>query len=213
VTRDQEERRILIEMSDIIEEELNVKDVIFRENEEDLVEYSVKANFRILGKQLGRDMKAAAGRIAELSSTEILSLLEGATLSVGFEGAEHSSIDITQESVVIQRSEKENLKVLNEGALTVALDPEITDDLYQEGVVRDLVRSIQNLRKESGLEVTDRIRLYLGGSDKVKESVEAFEDHLLQETLAEKWFWEEKEISQDVACGDDEPCRLALEKV
>ncbi len=213
VTRDLEEKKILKEMADIIEEELNVKSVIFRDNEEDLVEYSVKANFRVLGKQLGKDMKAAAAKIAELSSSEILSLMEGNTLTVDFEGAEHNSIEITQESVVVNRSEKENLKVLNEGALTVALDPEITDDLYKEGIVRDVVRSIQNLRKESGLEVTDRIRIYLAGADKVKDAVEAYEDHLLQETLGDKWFWEEKSDAQTISCGEDESCKLALEKV
>ena len=213
VTRDVEEKKILKEMAEIIEEELNVKDVIFRDNEEDLVEYSVKANFRVLGKQLGKDMKAAAAKIAELSSGEIISLMDGNTLTVDFEGTQHSSVEITQESVVINRSEKENLKVLNEGALTVALDPEITDELYKEGVVRDVVRSIQNLRKESGLEVTDRIRIYLAGSEKVKEAVEAFEDHMLQETLGDKWFWEDRADAQSVSCGEDENCRLALEKV
>ncbi|MDC7239678.1 MAG: isoleucine--tRNA ligase [Spirochaetales bacterium] len=212
VTRNAEEKKILREMEDIIAEELNVKEVYFRENEEDLVEYSVKANFRVLGKQLGKDMKAAAGRIQELSSEEILSLLEGATLSVEFEGAEHSSIDITSESVVINRSEKENLKVLNEGDLTIALDPEITEELLQEGMVRDIVRSIQNLRKESGLEVTDRINLFIHGSDSVKAAVSAFEDHLLSETLGESWTWEMKDGAAEGSCGDDEPCHIALEK-
>ena len=213
VTRDLEEKKILKEMADIIEEELNVKSVIFRDNEEDLVEYSVKANFRVLGKQLGKDMKAAAAKIAELSSSEILSLMEGNALTVDFDGTEHTSIEITQESVVVNRSEKENLKVLNEGALTVALDPEITDELYKEGIVRDVVRSIQNLRKESGLEVTDRIRIYLSGADKVKDAVESYEDHLLQETLGDKWFWEEKSDAHAISCGEDESCTLALEKV
>jgi len=212
VTRDLEEKKILKEMAEIIEEELNVKDVIFRDNEEDLVEYSLKANFRVLGKQLGKDMKAAAAKIAELSSAEIISLMDGNTLAVDFNGAVHKSVEITRDSVVINRSEKENLKVLNEGALTVALDPEITDELYKEGVVRDVVRSIQNLRKESGLEVTDRIRIFLSGSDKLKQSVEAFEDHMLQETLGDKWFWEEKPDALNLVCGDDEVCKLALEK-
>ncbi len=212
VTRNAEEKKILREMEDIIAEELNVKEVYFRENEEDLVEYSVKANFRVLGKQLGKDMKAAAGRIAELSSTEIISLLEGATLSVEFDGAEHKSIDITSESVVIQRSEKENLKVLNEGDLTIALDPEITEELLQEGMVRDIVRSIQNLRKESGLEVTDRIKLFIHGADSVKAAVEAFEDHMMTETLADSWSFEKHGEAAQGSCGDDEPCFLALEK-
>jgi isoleucyl-tRNA synthetase len=71
------------------------------------------------------------------------------------------------------------------------------------------------LRKESGFEVTDRILIYLNGSDQVKKAVEAFEDHLLQETLADKWFWEEKSNIQiqNVICGDDESCKLGLEKV
>jgi isoleucyl-tRNA synthetase len=212
VTRNTDEKRILREMEDIIAEELNVKEVYFRENEEDLVEYSVKANFRVLGKQLGKDMKAAASRIAELSSTEILSLLEGATLSVSFEGAQFNSVDITSESVVIQRSEKENLKVLNEGNLTIALDPEITEDLLQEGMVRDIVRSIQNLRKESGLEVTDRIKLFISGSDSVRAAVESFEDNLLSETLGDSWVWENHDNAFEGSCGDDEPCYIALEK-
>ncbi|QEN07002.1 isoleucine--tRNA ligase [Oceanispirochaeta crateris] len=212
VTRNTDEKRILREMEDIIAEELNVKEVYFRENEEDLVEYSVKANFRVLGKQLGKDMKAAASKIAELSSTEILSLLEGATLSVSFDGAQFNSVDITSESVVIQRSEKENLKVLNEGNLTIALDPEITEDLLQEGMVRDIVRSIQNLRKESGLEVTDRIKLFISGSDSVKAAVESFEDNLLSETLGDSWVWENHDNAFEGSCGDDEPCYIALEK-
>ncbi len=212
VTRNTEEKKILREMEDIIAEELNVKEVFFRENEEDLVEYSVKANFRVLGKELGKDMKAAAARIAELKSSEILSLLEGATLNLEFEGQEHSSVDITKDSVVIQRSEKENLKVHNEGDLTIALDPEITEELLQEGMVRDLVRSIQNLRKESGLDVTDRIRLYLEGSEHIKNAVKTFEDHLMQETLAESWHWENKAGAVESHCGEGEACRIALEK-
>jgi isoleucyl-tRNA synthetase len=212
VTRNAEEKKILKEMEAIIAEELNVKEVYFRDNEEDLVEYSVKANFRVLGNQLGKDMKAAASRIAELSSTEILSLLEGATLSVSFEGNEFNSVDITSESVVIQRSEKENLKVLNEGDLTIALDPEMTEELLQEGMVRDIVRSIQNLRKESGLEVTDRIKLFIHGSDTVKAAVESFEDNLLQEILGDSWTWQNRDNALEGSCGDDEPCLIALEK-
>ena len=195
-------------MVDIISEELNVKEVIFRDNEEELVEYSAKANFKVLGKQLGPNMKTAAAAIAELKASEIQSLLEGATLSLDLS---FGTLDLTEESVVIQRSEKANMKVLNEGSLTVALDSEMTEELLQEGMVRDIVRSVQNLRKDSKLDVSDRIILSISGSDRVKAAIESFQDYLSAETLTDKWVWEEADNPQKVECGEEE-CSIALKK-
>ncbi len=144
VTRDAEERRILQEMEDLIKDELNVKSVIFRENEDELVEYQAKANFRALGKQLGKDMKAAAEKIEALELRQIHALLAGREITLELDGR---SFPLTPEAVEIQRIEKENLKVINDGSLTVALDPELTPELIEEGLVRDLVRGIQNLQK------------------------------------------------------------------
>jgi isoleucyl-tRNA synthetase len=155
VTKDPEERNILLEMQDIIMEELNVKEVVFRENEEELVEYQAKANFKVLGRQLGKDMKAAAARIEKLTGGEIAGLLDGATLVIE---VGQRSVELTAESLDIRRFEKENLKILNEKSLTIALDPQLNPELIQEGIVRDLTRGIQNLRKERGLEVSDRIK-------------------------------------------------------
>lgn len=211
VTRDKHEKTVLLEMADIIVEELNVKEVLFRDNEDELVEYSAKANFKVLGKVLGKDMKAAAARIQQLSTDEIISLLGGATLSIEFEGQDKTSIDITEESVVIQRQEKENLKVLNEGSLTVALDPVITEELKQEGLIRDLVRGVQNQRKESGFDVVDRINLTVSGDDELKAAVETFEDYLMQETLTASWSWGDSDEAVEVGCGEGS-CRIALKK-
>ncbi|MBN2051028.1 MAG: isoleucine--tRNA ligase [Spirochaetales bacterium] len=208
VTRSDSEKVILREMADIIQEELNVKEVLFRENEEDLVEYTAKANYKLLGKQLGSHMKAAAARIEELTMAEIQSLMDGAVLSLD---APFGTLELTGESVLVQRTEKEELKVLNEGSLTVALDPHITPELYREGVVRDIVRSIQNMRKEKGLEVTDRIHLALKGNDEVRKALEDFSDYLVQETLSDTWVWEDREDAQEVECGEAS-CRVYLEK-
>jgi len=208
VTRDQEERTILREMEDIVREELNVKEVIFRENEEDLVEYSAKANFRVLGKTLGKNMKAAAARIETLSMQEVQSLLEGATLSLDMD---FGPLELTRESVVVQRTEKENLKVLNEGSLTVALDPEVTEELRAEGLIRDIIRSVQNLRKDSGLEVTDRIHLSIHGPAEVEEAASAHEDRLMEETLAVSWRWEPKSDAVEAVCGGL-TCSIAVTK-
>ena len=122
VTRDATERAVLMEMEEILRDELNVKRVVFRSNEEELVEYSAKANFRVLGKELGKDMKAFAEAIEKLSEAEVASLLEGSVLELSAAGR---TVEITKDKVDIRRAEKEGLKVLNEGSLTVALDTEI----------------------------------------------------------------------------------------
>jgi isoleucyl-tRNA synthetase len=200
VTRDAAERAALAGMEDLIREELNVKTVIFRENEEELVEYRAKANFRVLGKLLGKSMKAAAARIEALTVPEIRSLLDGRPLSIEVDG---QAVTLPPDGVEVVRSEKENLKVINEGSLTVALDPVLTPALVQEGIVRDLVRGIQNLRKESGLEVTDRIELALDGPAAVREAAEAFREHLLAETLAVSVEWRKADGASPVECGDE----------
>jgi isoleucyl-tRNA synthetase len=201
VTRNLDEKKALREMEDIIREELNVKAVIFRDNEEALVEYQAKANFRVLGKELGKDMKAAAARIETLSQTEIQGLLEGAALSIDVEGR---SVDITAEKLDIRRIEKAKLRVLNEGTLTVGLNTDLTGDLVLEGDARDLVRGVQNLRKDTGLAVTDRIALTLFGSDRLKAAWEAFGDYVASETLAISVEWDRAEGQIPIDAGEEQ---------
>jgi isoleucyl-tRNA synthetase len=200
VTRDPEERTILESMEELIKDELNVKSVLFRENEDELVEYRPKANFRTLGKLLGKDMKAAASRIEKLSLADIHALLSSQNVPMDVEGR---SFSLTPEGVEIQRIEKQNLKVINDGSLTVALDPELTPELIQEGLVRDLVRGIQSLRKDEGLEVTDRIELTLFGSEALQAAVESYRAHLLSETLAVSWKWEKPREGTEIDCGGE----------
>jgi len=208
VTRDAEERTILAEMVPLIKDELNVKNVIFRENEDELVEYQAKANFRTLGKLLGKSMKSAAAEIEKLSLASIHSLLAGVSISLELDGRR---IALSPEGVEIHRTEKENLKVINDGSLTVALDPELTPELIEEGLVRDLVRGIQSLRKDKGLEVTDRIELFLFGSEEVRAAAENHREHLLSETLAVSWNWRESRDAAEIDCGE-EKCAVFLKK-
>jgi isoleucyl-tRNA synthetase len=200
VTRDPAEKAVLAAMRDLIREEMNVKEVVVRENEEELVEYSAKANFKALGKQLGKDMKEAAARIEALSGHELQTLLAGGTVELRVAGR---SFPLTAEGVLVTRTEKEHLKVLNEGSLTVALDPELTPELVREGLVRDLVRGVQNLRKERGLAVTDRIRLELHGSEELRAAVTAFQERLTGETLADGWAWRRNPEAAEVECGQE----------
>ncbi len=181
VTKDPAERAVLGEMVDLLREELNVKDVIFREDEEELVEYACKANFRVLGKELGKDMKATAEAIERLPGRDIARILAGERVVIA---VADRKVELTPEKVEVRRSEKAGLKVQNEGSLTVALDTAIDRSLLEEGWIRDLVRGVQTLRKESGLEVTDRIRLVVAGDDELKAALAAHRDFVARETLA-----------------------------
>jgi isoleucyl-tRNA synthetase len=202
VTRDEAERAVLMEMEEILRDELNVKKVAFRANEEELVEYSAKANFRVLGKELGKDMKAAAEKIERFTGHEIASLLEGSVLEIEVAG---KSVEITKDKLDIRRSEREGLKVLNEGSLTLALDTDISGELLAEGYVRDLVRGVQNLRKEKGFEVTDRIKLVVSGEAELKKALDTFTEFVRSETLAIQVTWAEAGSGgdfTDIEAGD-----------
>ncbi len=188
VTKDPAERAVLAEMVELLREELNVKEVVFRDDEEELVEYSCKANFRVLGKELGKDMKAAAEIIEKLPGREVARVLSGESVFVEAAGRR---VELTLEKLDVRRSEKAGLRVQNEGSLTVALDTEIDRALLEEGWVRDLVRGVQTLRKEAGLEVTDRIKLTVAGDDDLKGALASHRDFVASETLAAAVAWAE----------------------
>ncbi|MCQ2611452.1 MAG: isoleucine--tRNA ligase, partial [Treponema sp.] len=209
VTRNNDEKKVLSEMIDSIREELNVKKVIFHEREDELVEFKAKANFKVLGKELGGLMKDAANKIAELEQHAIQSILDGSKLAIEIKD---KVIDLTAEKILVDRIEKEDLKVLNEGTLTVGLDTKITDELKKEGYIRDLVRGIQNLRKESGLEVTDRIVLTVGGDDELKAAFDSFASFVCEETLAVSYNWNPDMKDAVKLEADDKVWSISLEK-
>ena len=210
VTRNADEKKVLAEMEDSVREELNVKRVVFHDREEELVEYKAKANFRTLGKELGPLMKAAAQKIASLSQEEIQSVLEGSRLALEIEG---ESVELTEEKIIVERIEKAGLKVVNDGTLTVGLDTNITDDLKKEGLARDLVRGIQNLRKEEGLSVTDRIALKVFGDEDLKSAFEMFSDFVAGETLCVKIEFNENAKDGSKIEADEKIWSVKIEKV
>ena len=196
VTKLETEKAVLSRMEDILREELNVKAIFFRKDEEELVEYSAKANFRVLGKELGKDMKAAAAVIEKLLPAQIVALIAGEKLEIDIAGRK---VLLGQESVEVRRNEKPGLKVLNEGTLTVALDTIVTPGLLLEGYARDLIRGVQNLRKDSGFEVTDRIAVDLSGDEDLKMAFEGFKDFIAGETLAGSIAWVDSPAPEAVA--------------
>ncbi|MCQ2578724.1 MAG: isoleucine--tRNA ligase, partial [Treponema sp.] len=208
VTRNAEERAVLSDMQDTIAEELNVKQVIFHDKEDELVEYKAKANFKVMGKELGPKMKSAAGIIMTLTSEQIEQVLNGNALVIDVEG---QNVELTEEKLIVERIEKENLKVVNEGTLTVALDTKVTEELKKEGYVRDLIRGIQNARKESGFNVTDRIKLTVSGDADLADAFKTFESMIASEVLAEKSSWTDSLDGVKVE-ADDKTWSIKVEK-
>ncbi len=182
VSRNNRMRDILEKDIDILKEELNVKKVFVRKNEEDLVTYSAKANFKVLGAKLGKSMKEVASSIQKLLGSNIEKILNGEKETIKYSDGE---IDISEGDLVVQRTEKEHVKVLNDGDLTVGYDTEVTRELLLEGISRDLVRLVQTERKECGFDVADHIRLTVDGDDTFKEAVEMFRDFIMKETLSD----------------------------
>ncbi len=182
VDMDEDDRRILEKNTDIIKEELNVKKVFIESDESELVSYSAKANFKALGSRLGKNMKEVAAAIQLFTSDEIASILDGGEKEVAYSSG---SIMIKADDLAVQRSEKENVKVLNEGSLTVGFDTNVTEDLLLEGIARDIVRLIQSERKEAGFEVSDHIRVEIKGSGRIDDAVEKFASYIAGETLAD----------------------------
>ncbi|MDD4082711.1 MAG: isoleucine--tRNA ligase [Sphaerochaetaceae bacterium] len=178
---DEEEQKILKKMSPIILEELNVKEVKIKGDESEIVTYKAKPNFKKLGKKLGKNMKEVSEVIQSFTNETIDGILKGKTEVVEFS---NGRIEITSDDLVIQRQEKEDLKVVNDGKLTLGFDTKITKELLYEGLSRDIIRTIQNLRKDQGFEVSDRIEFQIGGPIEIKQAFESFQNYINDETLA-----------------------------
>ena len=208
VSRNAQHRENLEKNRDIILEELNVKDVKVRADESDLVSYSAKANFKVLGAKLGKSMKEVASIIQSFTDGDIASILDGKAKTLAYSNGE---ISITEGDLVVQRKEKEHVKVLNEGEITVGFDTEVTRDLYLEGIARDLVRLIQTERKESGFDVSDHISLTLWGDEDFREAVDAFSAFISKETLCSSLSVEENEGKEaEIA---EKPVFIKVEKI
>ncbi|MGI5922611.1 MAG: isoleucine--tRNA ligase [Lentisphaeria bacterium] len=175
-------RADLEQMASVIAEELNVKTVLVQADEEALVSLSAKPNLKRLGPKLGAKMKQAQAAIVALSSADIGRLRQGESLNLTL--GDGTTLTLSEEDVLIQRTEKEGMCVANEGDITVALDTRLSDVLIQEGKAREVVSKLQNLRKELQFEVTDRIHITYSAPMELAQAIEAESAYICAETLA-----------------------------
>ena len=179
VDTDQQQR--IEAMKQLILDEVNVKDLEFVEGSGILVK-KVKCNFRTMGKKYGKLMKDVNLAVTSMSQAQIAELEKNGTLSFGLPNGENVVVEL--EDVEIFSEDIPGWTVANEGSLTVALDITVTDELRNEGVARELVKRIQNLRKESGFEITDRIDIQLEHNEHTDTAVEQFRDYISAQVLA-----------------------------
>ncbi|MFO7821668.1 MAG: isoleucine--tRNA ligase, partial [Lentisphaeria bacterium] len=209
VSANDQTRHDLADMQAVIAEELNVKEIEIRENEEQLVHLSAKPNFPKLGPRLGKRMKAASAVIAGLSGDDIRMLREGGGKELDLQDGE-GSLQITADDIIVQREEKEGMTVANEQDITVALDTRLDDKLLEEGCARELISRIQNLRKEKGLEVSDRICLEIEAPPEVAQAAVNFHDYIARETLAREITCTSELKAGDKVELDGRVCRIVI---
>ena len=177
----EEQKKHIEAVKQLIMNEVNVKELKFVEGQGILVK-KVKCNFRTMGKKFGKLMKGVAAAMDALSQEQIAELEQNGTIGINVEGQ-----DLTVEAADVEIISEDipGWLVANEGSLTVALEVELNDELRQEGMAREIINRVQNIRKESGLEITDRISITLAPNAEVEKSVAAFGDYIKTQVLAD----------------------------
>ena len=175
------QKRHIEAVKGLIENEVNVKELKFVEGADVLVK-KVKCNFRTMGKKFGKLMKGIAAQMDALGQADI----------VAFERAGEIRLDVEGQDVIVELTDVEIINedipgwlVANDGNLTVALEVELNDELRNEGMARELINRIQNLRKDCGLEITDRVNVSISPGERVKAAVDSFSDYIKGQVLAD----------------------------
>ena len=178
---DDEQKRHIEAVKELIINEVNVKELDFVEGSNILVK-KVKCNFRTMGKKFGKMMKGVASVMDALSQEEIAGLENNGSIAINVDG-EEVVVDATDVDIISE--DIPGWLVSNEGNLTVALEVELTDELKNEGMARELINRIQNLRKDAGLEITDRIDVSISVDERIKRAVDSFDEYIKTQVLAD----------------------------
>jgi len=167
--------------TDLILSEVNVREAEYNDDESGILVRKIKPDFRKLGPRYGKLMKEISAGLAAMSSADINSLESTGRYNLVING---NNVEITSGDVEIISEDIPGWQVANEGKLTVALDITVTDELRYEGIAREFVNRIQNIRKESGFDVTDKISVLIESHSLVREAVERHSSYIGSQTLA-----------------------------
>ena len=194
--KDEEERQLIESIRDIILDEVNVKDIQFVDDDSGIVHKTAKPNFALLGRKLGPKMKAVSAKVRELGTNDITEYERNGFIELDLGDGDVQRL--IEDELEIVRTGLEGWQVETEAGLSVAVDTDLSTELVQEGLAREFVNRIQNMRKEADFDVVDRIYIGLESSDELKQAVEFMSDYIMKETLAEGIEYQPLEISDFV---------------
>lgn len=169
-------------VENLVKSEVNVKEITAGEAAEGLLVKRIKPDFKKLGPKCGKLMKQVAARLSSLEQAEISAFEQSGAISIDIDG---TAIEVTTAEASVYSEDVPGWLAASDGSLTVALDISLTDELINEGVARELINRIQNLRKSSGFEVTDKIAVEISRSDKTDKALAAFSGYVASQVLAD----------------------------
>ena len=200
------DKDIIGDLISVIEEELNVKEIIFKEDMSEYLDYIVKPNFKVLGKTLGPKVKELQEILTKLSTKDIALLQsDGLTVKLGDE-----DFKLTNEMVLISLKQKEGYASSSNNKTCVVLNTELTEDLILEGLAREFVRKVQSLRKEADFVITDHIKVIYHGSDKINQMLDKYYEYVMGEVLGDELVKDETLAFDDKL--NDEDVAIKVEK-
>lgn len=174
-------KEVIGDLEELIKDELNVKEVSFEEDLSVFMDYELKPNFKVAGSILGSKIKDFTKILKEVDTKEFVNKLEKGSIILELNGEE---TEIQKDYILINIKSKEGFDVMMENNLFVILDTDLTPDLIKEGIVREIVSKVQQLRKSEDLDVLDKIEILYQADDEVKEAINSFEDFIKEQTLA-----------------------------
>ena len=178
---DAKNKELISDLTPLIKEELNVKDVVFISDIAKYMNFSLKPNFKEVGKVLGPKIKEFQTRLSELSSDDINNLRDNKDITIKLD---NEDFKVTPNMVLINSESKEGFDVALEDNDFIILNTELTEDLILEGIAREFVSKIQNLRKQKDFDIVDRINIYYDGDNDVDSAIDKFKEFIKNETLA-----------------------------
>ena len=210
--KDEVERDAILSVQHIILEEVNVKEIQFVDDDSGIVHKTAKPNYPLLGKKLGPNMKAVAGQVQSFSTEQISDFERLGQVTVRLDNG--TQIVLVEKEIDIIRTGLEGWQVESEAGLSVAVDTELSEELQKEGLAREFVNRVQNMRKEANFDVTDRIATGVQANEKLAAAISYMAEYIQQETLSESLEQEELQVSDYVKTWEigDEECIISIRR-
>ena len=210
--KDEVERDAILSVQHIILEEVNVKEIQFVDDDSGIVHKTAKPNYPLLGKKLGPNMKAVAGQVQSFSTEQISDFERLGQVTVRLDDG--TQIVLVEKEIDIIRTGLEGWQVESEAGLSVAVDTELSEELQKEGLAREFVNRVQNMRKEANFDVTDRIATGVQANEKLAAAISYMAEYIQQETLSESLEQEELKASDYVKTWEigDEECIISIRR-